>query len=40
MVFVEVNVKKFSKSVNSMKESIMIVIGKFFLKERRVEKKS
>lgn len=40
MALVEENVKKFSKSVNSMKESIMAVTGKSFPKERRVEKKS
>lgn len=39
MVFVEENIKKFSESVNSMKESIMVVIGKFFVKEMRVEKR-
>lgn len=40
MVCVEENVKKFSESVNIMKESIMVVIGEFFVKEIRVEKRS
>lgn len=40
MALVEENVKKFNESVNSMKESIMIVTGRSFPKERRVEKKS
>lgn len=40
MARVEENVKKFSESVNIMKESIMVVTGKSFAKEMRVEKRS
>lgn len=40
MALVEKNVKKFVESVKSMKESIMVVTGKSFPKEMRVEKKS
>lgn len=40
MARVEENVKKFSESVNIMKESIMVVTGESFAKEIRVEKRS
>lgn len=40
MARVEENVKKFSESVNIMKESIMLVTGESFAKEIRVEKRS
>lgn len=40
MTLVDENVKKFSERFNSMKENIMVVTGKSFPKEMRVEKKS
>lgn len=40
MALVEENMKKFSESVNSMKKSIMVVTGKSFAKEMRVEKRT